>query len=128
MLGAITLAVALAITACAGDNETDNVATDTTMQVVEGTDEAPPCTELFAPGQTTEQVLAAIGMDTTENMQTGGQCTDEGGVSVHLLASTTCPSGARVWYISPYGYGVEGGTWTPFPEGTSTPPVTPDDC
>jgi hypothetical protein len=127
MLGIMTFALALAITACADDNGTDNLATDTTEQMVEGSDEAPLCTELFAPGQTTEQVLAAIGMDTTENMQTGGECADEKGeVSIVLLAYGTCPSGARVWYISPYGYGVAGGTWTPIPEGTSPPPTNWD--
>jgi hypothetical protein len=132
MLGITTLVVALAITACADDNEAGNVATDTTgttdtsAQAVEGSDEVPLCTELFASGQTTDEVLAAIGMDTTENMQTGGECTDEqGSASIHLLAHTTCTSGARVWYVNPYGYGVAGGTWTPFPEGTSTPPA---DC
>ena len=126
MLGPVTFAVALAITACAGDNGTDNVATDTTEHVADGSDEAPPCTELFAPGRSTDQVLAAVGMDTTENMQTGGKCTDEQGeASVHLLAYGNCPSGARVWYVSPYGYGVAGGTWKPFPEGTSPPPT---DC
>jgi hypothetical protein len=134
MLGSVAFAVALAITACAGDDGTDDVATDTTEQgatatteqVVEESGEVPLCTELFAPGQTTDQVLAAIGMDTTENMQTGGECTDEEGeASIHLLAYGTCPSGARVWYIAPYGYGVAGGTWQLFPEGTSPPPT---DC
>jgi hypothetical protein len=151
-LGIITLAVALAITACGGDNGADSIVagttdpteqvattdteeaatTDTTEQgatsgpAVEGSDEAPLCSELFAPGQTTDQVLAAIGMDTTENTQTGGECTDEeGSVAIHLLAYGTCTSGARVWYLHPYGYGVAGGTWTPFPEGTITPPA---DC
>jgi hypothetical protein len=126
MLGTTALAVALAITACGGDDETDDAATGTTEQAVEGSGEAPLCTELFAPGQTTEQVLAGIGMDTTENMQTGGECADEEGeVSIHLLAYTTCTSGARVWYLSEYGYGVAGGTWMPLPEGTSAPPT---DC
>jgi hypothetical protein len=136
ILGLITIATALAVTACASDNATDDNATDdvatddsaadTTGQPGEVSDEAPLCTELFAPGQTTDQVLTAIGMDTTENMQTGGKCTDEQGeASIHLLAHGTCPSGARVWYLSDYGYGVAGGTWTPFPEGTSPPPT---DC
>jgi hypothetical protein len=126
MLGPVTFAVALAITACAGDNGTDNVETDTTEEVVDGPDEAPLCSELFAPGQSTDHVLAAIGMDTTENMQTGGECADEQGeVSVQLLAYGTCPSGARVWYATPYGYGLAGGTWKSFPEGTSPPPT---DC
>jgi hypothetical protein len=126
MLGIITLAVALAITACADGKETDDVAAGTTEQAVEGSDEAPLCTELFAPGQPTDQVLAAIGMDTTENMQTGGECTDEqGDVSIHLLNYSTCTSGSRVWYLSEYGYGVAGGTWTPLPEGASLPFV---DC
>lgn len=132
MLGLITIAVALAITACASDDPTDDVATDddgatdTTGQPGEMSDEAPLCTQLFAPGQTTEQVLTAIGMDTTENMQTGGECADaQGEVAIQLLAYGTCPSGARVWYLGDYGYGVAGGTWTPFPEGTSPPPT---DC
>jgi hypothetical protein len=141
-LGTITLAAALAVAACAGESEPDDVATDTTehavgsgsddgatdttAHAVEASDEAPPCTELFAPGQSTDQVLAAIGMDTTENMQTGGECADdEGEVSIHLLAYGTCASGARVWYLNGYGYGVEGGTWTPLPEGAPTPPT---DC
>jgi hypothetical protein len=65
-------------------------------------------------------------MDTTANMQTGGECTDERGqTSVHLLPHLTCTSGARVWYVNPYGYGVEGGSWKPFPEGTNLPPT---DC
>lgn len=134
-LGTIIVAVALAITACGGDSDIDDVAadttdatdaTDTTGWVDQAPDEVPPCTELFAPGQTTEEVLDAIGLDTSENMQTGGECSDEEGeVSIHLLASTTCPSGTPVWYIGSYGYGVAGGTWTAFPEGTSTPPT---DC
>ena len=128
MLGPVTFAVALAITACAGDDGDDDVATDTTEQVVEvSDDEAPPCTELFAPGRATDKVLAAIGMDTTENIQTGtgGECTDEEGeASIHLLAYGKCPSGARVWWNG-YGYGVAGGTWKLFPEGTLPPPT---DC
>lgn len=119
-------AVVLAVAACGGDDEVDSVAADTTAPVVQGTDEAPLCTELFAPGQTTEEVLAAIGMDTAENMQTGGECTDEDGdVAIHLLAYTTCASGARVWYSGDYGYGVAGGTWKRFPAPMSTPPA---DC
>ena len=127
MLGAVPFAVALAITACAGDNGTDNVATDTTEHVADGSGEAPPCTELFAPGRATDEVLAAIGMDTTENIQTGtgGECTDEEGeASIHLLAYGKCPSGARVWWNG-YGYGVAGGTWKPLTEDT---PLPPTDC
>jgi hypothetical protein len=124
MLGPVALT--LAITGCAGDNRTDEVATDSAEQAVEAPDRAPLCTQLFAPGQTTAEVLTAIGMDTTANMQTGGECTDERGqTSVHLLPHLTCTSGARVWYVNPYGYGVEGGSWKPFPEGTNLPPT---DC
>jgi hypothetical protein len=130
MLGLITFVVMLAATACGGDDEADRVATDseaadTTSSVVQGADEAPLCTELFAPGQTTDEVLTAVGMDTTENMQTGGECiAEDGDVAIQIFAYNTCPSGARVWHNS-YGYGVAGGTWTAFPEGTSTPPA---DC
>lgn len=124
MLGPV--AVTLAVAACAGSDRTDDVATDRAEPAVEASDRVPLCAELFAPGQTTAQVLTAIGMDTTENMQTGGECTDERGqTSIHLLPHGTCTSGARVWYLDPYGYGVEGGPWRPLPEGTDLPPT---DC
>ena len=113
-------AAALTLTACGGDD--DDSSKGDLGDLAKLVADAPLCTTLFEPDRPTADVVADA-----ENSEL---CTHGGEAVITDLASFPCTSDpARiVHYISAattdgtnWGYGIDGDTWQPMPDGQDAP-------
>lgn len=103
---------ALALAACSsGDGDSEPPDSDLT-DLAEATENAPPCSETFAPGRPVAEVLAD---------NDAGPCyrgDDPNDVHIAVVAFRDCADGTRIHQVEGYGWGRDGDVW----QGTDAPP------
>lgn len=111
----IAIAVlAIASAACSSDDDSDARGLD---DLAAAADDAPPCTDMFAPGRPTTDVVAQYDKQ---------PCTDEAGdMFVAVIASWDCGDGIKVHVVDPYGWGRTGDVWQG-PDTPKPPSTNPD--
>lgn len=99
----------LMFTELTGDDEPDGSTPETSAledlaALEEATENAPPCTEVFAPGRPVAEVLAA---------NDAGPCTgtDADDLRIEVVVSWDCPDGTKVHQVGDWGWGRDGQTW-----------------
>lgn len=111
----------IALAAACSNNDSDGGALDELRDLGEAVSNAPACTDLFAPGRPTADVLA--------DAEDPGICTHGDEHIITALASVPCTTdpARSVHYTgsatdgTTWGFGIAGGTWAALPEGQDAP-------